>query len=271
MTVADEVLLHTALDGEGPPVLLIHGFPQTWYAWRRVLPLLAGRFQVIAPDYRGAGLSDRPASGYSKHVMARDLRALVRSIGSEPVAVVGHDIGAMIAYAYAAQFPDEVRSLTLIDAPIPGTKTWERVARSPKIWHFGFHATRDLAEHLVAGRERAYIWHFIRTRLGNASALSEEDVAVYTAAYSLPGALRSAFELYRSFEEDASDNAESVRAGLPMPVLAIGGGLTTSGPLMKETAAELSEEARAIVLQGVGHWIPEEAPDELVEHLLAVL
>jgi pimeloyl-ACP methyl ester carboxylesterase len=257
--------LHVASAGQGPVVLLIHGFPQTWHCWRHVIDLLAVDHLVIAPDYRGAGLSDRPLDGYDKATMARDLIEVVEKVAGTTVEhVIGHDIGAMVATSLAMQQP-ELRSLTLVDAPIPGTDTWDRIAANPRVWHLAFHANVDLAERLVTGNEQAYIDEFIRVRIGNPAAISSDSVREYVEAYRRPGALRAAFSAYAAIPLDAQQNRAVLKEPLAVPTLTVGGTLSTSGPLMAAAGAEVSTNTRNVTIDGAGHWIPEEAPVELVD------
>ncbi len=257
--------LHAAIAGTGPVVLLIHGFPQTWWCWRHVIPMLARDHLVIAPDLRGAGMSDRPIDGYDKHTMADDLHELAAAVTDQPVEhVIGHDLGAMVAVAYALAHRD-IGSLTLIDAPIPGTDTWEPIASNPRIWHFGFHRNVDLATQLVTGNERLYIEEFVRARIGKAAAIGREEIDEYVRSYQRPGALRAAFSTYAAFDEDAAHNRALLAERLEVPTLTVGGTLSTSGPLMASTGAEVSSRHTNVSIPGAGHWIPEEAPAALVE------
>jgi pimeloyl-ACP methyl ester carboxylesterase len=153
----NNVRLHYVMGGRGEPVVLLHGFAETWYMWRHIMPELAKHYTVIVPDLRGAGDSDKPATGYDKRTLAEDVHQLVRQLGHQRLFLVGHDIGLMVAYAYAAAHPADVRRLALLDAPIPGTKVFEDMERSPRVWHFAFHNVQNLPESLVAGRERIYL------------------------------------------------------------------------------------------------------------------
>lgn len=257
--------LHAAVAGAGPVVLLLHGFPQTWHCWRHVIELLAVDHLVIAPDYRGAGLSDRPLIGYDKRTMAQDLIELVHEVTGRSVDhVIGHDIGAMVATAVAIDHAD-LRSLTLVDAPIPGTDTWDRIAANPRVWHLAFHANVDLAERLVTGNERLYIEEFVRVRIGNPAAISDDDLRVYEEAYRRPGALRAAFSAYAAIPHDAVRNRAALATPLQVPTLTVGGTLSTSGPLMAAAGAEVSTRHSNVTIDGAGHWIPEEAPGPLVD------
>ena len=208
--------------GTAPIMLLIHGFPQNWWEWRHVMPELAKDYTIIVPDLRGVGLSDRPHVGYSKRQLAADLQGLVSQLGGERVHVVGHDIGGMVAYAYATQFP--VRTLSILDVPIPGIGDWDRVVQDPRVWHFAFHQKHDLPEALICGgREHLYITTFIADRAHIRGAFSTEDMAEYVAAYSHPGAFRAGMEMYRQFSQDAEDNRAAGQLPSDLKVLALGG------------------------------------------------
>jgi pimeloyl-ACP methyl ester carboxylesterase len=261
------VRLHYVTAGRGDPVLLVHGFPQTWHEWRHLIGPLAERFTVIAPDYRGAGHSSRPPGGYDKRTMATDLRELVRHLGLDRVSIIGHDIGLMVAYAYAARFPDATSKLVVIDAPLPGTTVWDRVSADPRVWHFVFQGVRDLPEVLVAGREREYVTFFINARIYNTAAFTPEDVDLYVRAYTEPGAMRAGFELYRAFGQDIGDNRELMRNRLTMPVLAVGAEHSTSGPLVPEMMREVADDVTGVLISDSAHWMPEENADALLKAL----
>jgi len=260
--------LHYAISGAGDPVLLIHGFPQTWQEWRHVMPALAEHYTVIAPDYRGAGDSDRPQGGYDKHTVMEDLRALVHQLGHRRVRVVGHDIGAMVAYRYAAMHPDEVQQLVLMDAPLPGTAALDQVRAMPRAWHANFHNVRDLPELLVAGREREYLTLFFRSRFTRPDAMSASDIAVYVDAYSAPGAMRAGFELYRAWDQDARDNQPCLSRKLDMPVLVLGAGASASGGLLEGMTHEIAQHGQFRLVADAGHWLCEENPREVERQLL---
>jgi pimeloyl-ACP methyl ester carboxylesterase len=268
------VRLHHVTAGEGErAIVLLHGFPQTWWEWHKVIPgLVAGGLKVVAPDYRGAGHSWRPAGGYDKVTMAGDVRRLLRDhLGIDgPVAVCGHDIGLMVAYAYAQAYRDEVSHLIVVDAPLPGTEVFDRLRSDPRVWHFAFHGARDVAEMLVAGRERPYLQAFFGARVFDPSAISEDDLDVYVAAYSAPGAMRAGFEVYRAFDQDAEDNRAALERNgrLTVPVLAVGGEISTSGALVEEMMREVAEDVRGVRIPGTAHWVPEEKPAEFVRTVL---
>ena len=266
--------LHYVTAGEGArTIVLLHGFPQTWWEWRRVIPpLVEGGFRVVAIDYRGAGHSWRPAGGYDKVTMAGDVHRLLREhLGiEEPVVLVGHDIGLMVAYAYAQAYRDAVSHLAVVDAPLPGTAVFDRLRSDPRVWHFAFHGARDVAEMLVAGRERQYLQAFFTARVFDPSAISAEDLDVYVAAYSAPGAMRAGFEVYRAFDRDAADNrAALARNGkLTIPVLAVGGAISTSGALVEEMMREVAEDVTGVIVPRTAHWVPEESPEVFVRAVL---
>jgi pimeloyl-ACP methyl ester carboxylesterase len=266
--------LHYVTAGTGPRVVvLLHGFPQTWHQWRRVIPtLVAAGFRVVAPDYRGAGHSWRPAGGYDKRTMAEDIRRLLREHLQieDVIALVGHDIGLMIAYAYAQAHRDELSHLAVLDAPLPGTAVFDRLRSDPRVWHFAFHGARDVAELLVSGRERQYLQAFFNARIFDPSAISDNDLDVYASAYAAPGAMRAGFELYRAFDQDAEHNREARKRNgkLAVPVLAVGGATSTSGPLVEEMMREVAENVTAVRVPQCAHWIPEENPTALTAALL---
>jgi pimeloyl-ACP methyl ester carboxylesterase len=256
--------------------VLLHGFPQTWREWRHVIPpLVDAGYRVVAPDYRGAGHSSRPLAGYDKHTMAGDLNHLVRDVLgiTQPVALVGHDIGLMVAYAYAQAFRDEVSHLVVMDAPLPGTQVFDRLRADPRVWHFAFHGVRDIPEMLVAGRERPYLQAFFNARMYNPSAIGDEELDLYASAYSAPGAMRAGFELYRAFDRDITDNrAALARNGkLSIPVLAVGGQASTTGPLMAEMMREVAENVTELRVPDTAHWIAEENPHGFFDGLKAFL
>ena len=264
-----EVRIHYVIEGQGEPLLMIHGFPQTWYEWRKVIPALAKRFTVIAPDYRGAGDSSRPQTGYDKHTMMEDLRGLVQSLGFRKLRVVGHDVGAMIAYRYAAVHPDEVQKVVLMDAPVPGTEALDRVRGMPRAWHANFHNVRDLPELLVAGREREYLGVFFQSRFSRPDGVPPQDVAAYVQAYSAPGAMRAGFELYRAWDRDAQENRPYLANKLPMPVLVLGAGASASGPLLEGMMQQIASDGRFRTVPDAGHWLCEENPRAVERELLA--
>jgi pimeloyl-ACP methyl ester carboxylesterase len=207
--------------------------------------------------------------------MAKDVHRLLRDhLGiTGPVAVIGHDIGLMVAYAYAQAYPEEVSHLVVMDAPLPGTKVFDRLRADPRVWQFAFHNARDVPEMLVAGRERPYLRAFFDARIFNPAAISESDFDSYVSAYSAPGAMRAGFELYRAFDRDIEDNWEALERNgkLTMPVLAVGGAASTTGPLMEDMMREVASNVSAARIKGAGHWIAEESPQLFAAELLGFL
>jgi pimeloyl-ACP methyl ester carboxylesterase len=266
--------IHYVTAGDGPrTMVLLHGFPQTWWQWRHVIPALVdGGFRVIAPDYRGAGHSWRPPGGYDKRTMAGDIQRLLREhLAVEgPIVLVGHDIGLMVAYAYSQAYRDEVSHLVIADAPLPGTAVFDRLRSDPRVWHFAFHGARDVPEMLVAGRERQYLQAFFNARCFDPSAIGDEDLDVYTSAYSAAGAMRAGFEVYRAFDQDAEDNRAALASGgrLTVPVLAMGGEISTSGPVVEEMMREVAEDVAGVRVPRTAHWVAEENPEAFVRAVL---
>ena len=272
--IEPQVRLHYTIAGEGErTIVLFHGFPQTWWGWHHVIPQLVNAgFRVVAPDYRGAGHSSRPQGGYDKRTMAGDIHQLLRKhLQIEgPVILAGHDIGLMVAYAYAQSYREEVSHLVIMDAPLPGTSVFDQIRSDPRVWHFAFHGVRDVAEMLVAGRERPYLQSFFNVRVFDPAAISDHDLDIYVAAYSAPGAMRAGFELYRAFDKDAADNRASLQRNgkLTIPVLAVGGMMSTTGPLVEEMMREVADNVTGLRIPGTAHWIAEENPAALIAGLL---
>jgi pimeloyl-ACP methyl ester carboxylesterase len=264
-----DVRLHYVRAGAGDPVVLLHGWPETWYQWRHVIPTLAERYTVIAPDLRGLGDSSRPATGYDKRTIAADIRALVRELGFERIFLVGHDWGGPVAYAYAAAHPAEVRRLVILDVAIPGAGLEEIPQAGPRggIWHISFHGVRDLPEALISGRERTYLSWFYRNAAYDPTAVDEAAIDEYVRCYGSPGGLRAGFEYYRAIWQDVEHNRENAKKKLPMPVLALGGE-RGFGPLTLASMSQLGEDVRGGVLERCGHWISEEQPKVLAKRLL---
>lgn len=262
----DGVRIHYVTAGRGDPVLLLHGWPQTWYEWRHLIPVLAEHYTVVAPDLRGMGDSDKPPAGYDERTVAEDIHGLLSQLNLGPAFVVGHDIGLMAAYAYAAAHPDAVRRLAVVEGLLPGIDPWDRVREL--LWHFDFHAVPDLPEALVAGHERVYLSWSYRTFAYDPAAIGEEEIDEYVRAYASEAAPQAAFNHYRAFPQDVGHNQESAATLLPMPVLALGGE-QSMGPMVGETFQAVAGDVRAEVVPECGHWMPEEQHEYLAERLLA--
>jgi pimeloyl-ACP methyl ester carboxylesterase len=267
----DNVELHYLTAGHGPAVILLHGFAETSRMWRPIIPLLAEKFTVIAPDLPGIGDSSIPAnnSEIDMIVSAQRIHALVRSLGIEKAKVVGHDIGLMVAYAYATQFPNETEKLAVMDAFLPGVPGWEAIYNAPNIWHFRFNG--EYPEKLVQGRERTYFEYFWNVLAADkARSIPEADRKAYTEAYSKPGRMRAAWTYFASWTRLAGDFAKLSQTKLTMPVLSIGGDKS----LGNELAAQMklvATDVTVVVLKDTGHWILEERPKETTEALTKFL
>jgi pimeloyl-ACP methyl ester carboxylesterase len=218
----NRVRLRYLIGGKGAPVVLLHGYAETSHMWNPIMPLLAKRHTVIVPDLRGAGGSAKPQSGYDKKTMAVDIHELTSSLGYDRVSIVGHDIGLMVAYAYAAQFPQATERVVLMDAFLPGIGKWKEVWLLRDLWHFHFYGDVPLA--LVEGRERIYFEHFWNDFAADKSkSVSEADRQIYAQAYAQPGGMRAGFEYFRNFERDAEDFAQMGATRLSMPFLVLSG------------------------------------------------
>ena len=265
----DGVQLHYLTAGKGPALILIHGYAETSRMWRPIIPLLAERFTVIAPDLPGIGDSATPANGLDLKTAATRMHALARSLGVAKARVVGHDIGLMVAYAYAAQYPSEVEKLVLMDAFLPGVGDWETIYNSPAIWHFRFNGPTP--EALVAGRERIYFEHFWNDFAADKTrSIPEADRKAYTEAYSRPGRMRAGWAYFVSFPQAAKDFAQLARTKLTMPVLAIGGEKANGEALGRQTRL-VAPDATVVVLKNTGHWVLEENPKETTDALMKFL
>jgi pimeloyl-ACP methyl ester carboxylesterase len=266
---ADGAVLQYLTAGQGPAVLLLHGYAETSRMWRPLVPLLAKRFTVIAPDLPGIGESAIPPDGLDMTGAATRIHTLVRSLGIQKARVVGHDIGLMVAYAYAAQFPAETEKLVLMDAFLPGVEGWEGIYNEPRIWHFRFNGPTP--EALVAGRERIYFEHFWNDFAADASrSIPEAERQAYTAAYARPGRMRAGWAYFVSFQKAAQDFARFARTKLTMPVLSMGGE-KANGEALGLQARLVATDVKSAVIKDCGHWMMEEKPTETSEALVAFL
>ena len=265
----DGVQLHYLTAGHGPTVILLHGYTQTSRMWKPIIPLLAERFTVIAPDLPGIGDSAIPANGLDMKTSAIRIHALARSVGVEKAKVVGHDIGLMVAYAYAAQFPAEVEKLVVMDAFLPGVAGWEPIYNDPNIWHFRFHGPTP--EALVKGRERIYFEYFWNDLAADKTrSIPEADRKAYTEAYSHPGRMRAAWAYFASWPELAKDFAQLSQTKLTMPVLSIGADKSLGNQLAQQMKL-VASDVTVVVLKDTGHWVLEERPKETTDALVKFL
>ncbi len=263
--------IHFVTTGQGNPVVLLHGWPQTWYEWRLLMPLLADKFALVAPDLRGLGDSSRPISGYDKKTVANDVWQLMHDhLGHARFAVVGHDWGAPVAFRLAADHPAEVTHLAMLDVPVPGDQPKGAAISGPPRWHHTFHQVLDLPEALTHGRERTYLEFFFMNGCDQAGAILDADIAEYVRTYSQPGAMRAGFNFYRALPQDVADNRATLATGfkLPMPTLGLGGGGPRGrGDLVVESLHRVAIHAEGGSIPDCGHFIPEEKPADLARHL----
>ena len=261
----DGAKLHYMTAGHGTPLILLHGYAETSLMWKPIIPVLAERFTVIAPDLPGIGDSDIPADGLDMKNAAIRIHDLAKSLGVQKAEVVGHDIGLMVAYAYAAQFPTEVTKLVLMDAFLPGVAGWEAVYDNPQIWHFRFNGPTP--EALVKGRERIYFDYFWNDFAADKThSIPEVDRRAYAAAYARPGRMHAGWAYFVSFLQAAKDFAQLSQNKLTMPVLTIGGDKSL-GVALGQQAKLVATDATVVVLKNTGHWVLEEQPKETIEAL----
>lgn len=262
---AGGVKLHYLTAGHGTPLILLHGYAETSLMWKPIIPALAERFMVIAPDLPGIGDSGIPADGLDMKSAAIRIHELAKLLGVQKAEVVGHDIGLMVAYAYAAQFPSEVTKLVLMDAFLPGVEGWEAVYNNPQIWHFRFNGPTP--EALVQGRERTYFDYFWNDFAADKNhSIPEADRKAYAAAYARPGRMHAGWEYFVSFLQAARDFSKLAQTKLPMPVLSIGGDKSL-GDALGQQAKLVGTNVTVIVLKDTGHWVLEERPKETTEAL----
>lgn len=266
---ADGVTFHYLQAGHGPTVLLLHGYAEDSHMWRPLIPLLAAKFTVIAPDLPGIGDSSIPTDRLDMKNAAIRVHALARKLGVEKARVVGHDIGLMVAYAYAAQFPGETEKLVVMDAFLPGVAGWKDVYNNPGIWHFRFNGPTP--EALVQGRERIYFEHYWNDFAANKDhSIPEADRVAYTAAYARPGRMHAGWQYFVSFPQAAKDFAQLSQTKLTMPVLAIGGE-KANGTLLGNQMNLVATDATVVIIPDCGHWLMEERPKETMDALLKFL
>jgi pimeloyl-ACP methyl ester carboxylesterase len=259
------VKLHYLTAGDGTTLILLHGYAETSLMWRPIIPALARRFTVIAPDLPGIGDSDIPTNGLDMKSAAIRIHDLAKSLGVRKAEVVGHDIGLMVAYAYAAQFPAEVTKLVLMDAFLPGVAGWEAVYNDPNIWHFRFNGPTP--EALVRGRERTYFDYFWNDFAADKThSIPESARKSYTAAYARPGRMHAGWAYFVSFQQAAKDFAQLSQTKLNMPLLTIGGDKSL-GDALGQQGKLVANNATVIVLKNTGHWLLEENPKETTEAL----
>jgi len=267
-----ELRQHVVTGGQGPPLLLVHGWPQTWYAWRLVMPALARDFTVVAPDQRGTGLSGRPADGYDTGTLAGDLAALMDALGHRRFAVAGHDTGMWISYALAADHPDRVACLAVAETPLPGVSPspplFANAHLNDALWHFAFNRLAEVNDQLVTGREEVYFgWQFATKA---AKKLPDYAVRYYIDTLTDPEALHASFAIYRALDATIAQNQQRKERRLTMPILAIGGAYSLREQVA-DTMKLAADDVQALVIPGCGHLPPEETPEETLAALTAFL
>jgi pimeloyl-ACP methyl ester carboxylesterase len=255
--------------GSGPAtVILIHGFAETSHVWKNVIPALAEKFRVVAPDLPGFGDSDIPKEGLDMTAASVRIHKLAKSLDIQKARVVGHDFGVMVGYAYAAQFPKETEKLVLMEAPLPGIEGFDKAYNGPA-WHFRFHG--NTPEKLVEGRERIYFEHFWNSFAADKSrSVPEEDRIIYTEKYSRPGRMRAGWEYYAGFQKTGREFVEFAKTKLTMPVLAVGGD-KSNGPLLSDQIKLVATDSQVLLLRDTGHWLMDERPNEIMDALIQFL
>ena len=268
--------LHYVSGGEGEPLLLVHGFGSTWYEWRKVMPRLAERYNIIAVDLPGLGDSSLPEDeldNYTKLAAAETLFELTQQLGFESFNLVGHDIGLQVAFALASEHPEQVTKVALLDAPIPDESVYSFPSLTPQgpgAWQFGFFNLPELPELLIEGQEREFLEFFLSSASATPDAFTDADFTEYARTYSQPGKLHAAMNYFRAFHQDIERNSQLGASALPMPVLTVGGEFSLGG-FIEQQVSSYAQEVQGEVVAGSGHWIPEEQPEALVELLLTFL
>ena len=271
MATVNGIQLHYVMGGEGDPVVLLHGYPQSWYEWRQIMPALAKNYTVIVPDLRGFGDSSKPITGYDGNTTAEDIYQLVSQLGYNNIFLVAHDVGSQTAYSYAAAHPNNVSKLVIMDFPFPGFLPPAFGQNGP--WWFAFYQTPDIPETLIEGKEREYLSWFMKGLAYDPSAISEEAIDVFANNAKKPGALRASFEHFRAFPADAEQNKESANNKITMPVLVLGGDIYPAlggdypGNFALESMPALATNVTGITVPLSGHWIPEEQPQFVIGQL----
>ena len=258
------IQIHYVIGGSGPPILLIHGWPETWYEWRKVMPLLAKQFTVVAADMRGFGDSTPAPTGYDKKTLATDMHALMRSLRFPKAIIVGHDWGGPVAYAYAAQYRDSVDKLVMIE----GSPFGPWMPTLEPYWFFGFLRVPGYAEQVVAGKEREFLTYFYSNQQFHVvpGSFTPGSIDLYVKSFSRPGRMQPSYGLYRTIEQDVADNAEFAKTPLAMPVLAIGA-QSGAGQFALDAAHRVASHVTPVLMRQTGHFIPEERPDLLAQLL----
>jgi pimeloyl-ACP methyl ester carboxylesterase len=259
------IRLHYVMMGEGPLLILLHGWPQTWYEWRKVMPALAGKFTVVAPDLRGLGLSEKTQAGYDKHTIANDVAALIKHLGERSAIIVGHDMGGKVAYVLSLLHPELVTKLIMVDCMPPGTENMDPAKGG--MWHYGFHLAAEFPEMLTKGREREYLSAQMTHWLHQKDAITPDARDEYAKHYSSPGGMTAGFNYYRALPGDAKFVGAYADRKFAMPVLTIAGRHGVSDNLFKAMTPK-ADNLKGVIAEESGHFVPEEAPAFLTEQVL---
>jgi len=248
--------------------VLLHGFGDTGDMWAPVAAALVDKHTVVVPDLRGMGLSSHPENGYDKKTQGADVAAVLDALKIDKAALVTHDIGNMVGYAFAAQFPARVTRWVVIDAPLPGIGPWDEITRNPLLWHFNFRGPD--VERLVEGRERIYLDRFYNELSANPKAIDEATRRHYASLYARPGAMHSAFNQFAAFTQDAADNKAFEKTKLTMPILALGGD-HSFGTQMADIMRLVATDVTPDVITNSGHWVMEEQPQQTTAKIVAFI
>lgn len=259
------IRMHYVQMGKGPLLILLHGWPQTWYEWHEVMPLLASQFTVVAPDLRGLGLSEKTRSGYDKHTIAGDVAALIQHLGEKSAVVVGHDMGGKVAYILGLSFPEQVSKLVLVDCMPPGTEKMDPAKGG--MWHYGFHMAAEFPEMLTKGREREYIAAQMMAWLHRKDAINADALDEYAKHYASPGGMTAGFNYYRALPDDATFVATQADRKFAMPILTVAGRYGVSDKLYN-AMAQKSDDLEGRIAEDSGHFVPEEEPEWLAKRIL---
>ena len=259
------IRMHYVKMGEGPLLILLHGWPQTWYEWHKVMPALASKFTVVAPDLRGLGLSEKTQTGYDKHTIANDVAALIKHLGERSAIVVGHDMGGKVAYVLSLLHPELVTKLIMVDCMPPGTENMDPAKGG--MWHYGFHMAAEFPEMLTKGREREYISAQMTKWLHQKDAITQDALDEYAKYYASPGGMTAGFNYYRTLLDDAKFLAAYADRKFAMPVLTVAGRYGVSDNLFK-AMTQKADNLKGVIAEESGHFVPEEAPVFLTEQIL---
>ena len=266
----DGLKIHYVTSGAGEPVVLLHGFPETAYAWRKIIPKLAKNYFVVAPDLRGCGDTDRPEDGYDKKNVAKDVFGLIKYLNLGSVNLVSHDVGMMVGYAFAANYPEQVKRLVLMEAALPGLglEALYDADKYPRMYHLPlFEAPNGLAEMLIEGKESLFVAHFMRQQTYDPTGPDEIALEEYSRRLAQPGALRGGIEYFRAHKRDAIQNIEYAKKKLSMPVLTVGG-TASFGANLAPQIKPLVNQLHSVMIESCGHYVAEEQPEKLINELL---